>query len=275
MKRLRQFCLAGAALLMQECALAQQESLQPQSPLPLQELDRPPAFGVEIAARYDKVSGGFGDWRDVSVRGSAQLGDHLLQAELASQRHFRAHGNFAGLSDTYTFSPDWYGSLALGAGDGVFFLPRYRIDAFLNKKWLAKKNLVTFAGAGRYEAPDGHVDRSVSLGLIAYFDIPLVAEGGLRRNVSDPGSVSTLQKYVAASYGRHGDYLLIGRHGWGMEGYLPFAPGSSLVGYYSRETSLTWRQWFTRRAGLAIEAHRYENSLFKRRGVVVSVFHAF
>lgn len=230
---------------------------------------------LELITRYDSLTGDLGKWRDLSLRGALQLDDHLLQAELSAQEHFRTHGKFAGLSDTYIFSPDWYGSLAVGFGDGSFFLPKYRIDAFLNKKWLANKNLVTSIGFGRYRAPDGHVDRSTSLGLIYYFSIPLVLEGGIRRNISNPGSVSSRQKYVAASYGQHGKQLFIARHAWGTEGYLPFAPGSSLVGYPSKETSLAWRYWTSRRSGLAVEAHHYDNNLFQRNGVTVTVFHDF
>jgi len=257
------------ALLSQGGAFAQQSLLdsQPAEQGPIREL--------ELSTRYDKLSDNFGDWRDVSVRGTALLGDHLLQAELSSQQHFRTRGHFAGLSDTYTFSPDWYGSLAVGAGNGSFFLPRYRVDAFLNKKWFAQKNLVTYVGFGRYRAPDGHVDRSSSLGFVAYFSIPLVLEGGIRRNISDPGAVSSEQKYVAASYGRQGEHLVVARHGWGSEGYLPFAPGSSLVGYASRETALSWRQWVSRRAGVSLELHHYENSLFRRTGAALAVFHDF
>jgi YaiO family outer membrane protein len=269
MKNPCQLCLAVTVLLTQDGALAQQALPEPQQE------DRFAVQALELTVRHDSLSGDYGDWRDLSVRGSARLGDHLVQAELSSQQHFRTHGNFAGLSDTYTFSPDWYGSLAVGAGNGAFFLPQYRVDAFLNKKWFTKKNLVTFVGVGRYRAPDGHVDRSTGLGFVSYFNIPLVLEGGIRRNMSDPGAVSSLQKYVAASYGQHGEHLLVARHGWGTEGYLPVAPGSSLVGYASRETTLSWRQWIGRRAGVAVELHRYENSLFERKGAGITLFHDF
>jgi YaiO family outer membrane protein len=269
MKHPCQLCLAVTVLLVQDGALAQQA-------LPQSQLEDRAAVGeLELTARYDRLSGDLGNWRDLGVRGSAQAGAHLVQAELSSQQHFQTHGNFAGLSDTYTFSSDWYGSLAVGAGNGAFFLPRYRVDAFLNKKWFAEKNLVTFIGLGRYRAPDGHVDRSTSLGFISYFSIPLVLEGGIRRNLSDPGSVSSQQRYLAASYGQHGESLFVARHGWGTEGYLPIAPGSGLVGYASRETTLSWRQWTSQRSGVGVELHRYRNSLFQRKGATLTLFHNF
>lgn len=238
--------------------------------------DDPAAAGqLALTARHDRLTAGLGEWRDLSLRGSAQLGNHLVQAELASQRHFKTLGHFAGVSDTYTFSPDWYGSLAVGAGNGAFFLPRYRVDAFVYKKWFAQRHLVTYAGAGRYRAPDGHADRSTTLGAIYYFGIPLVLEGGIRRNTSDPGAVRSRQTYLAASYGRHGSHLLAARHRWGTEGYLPIAPGSNLVGYASRETSVSWRQWFGRRTGVDVELHRYDNSLYRRQGAALTLFHDF
>jgi YaiO family outer membrane protein len=269
MKHPCQLCLAATVLLAQGGALAQQALPQPQQE------HRFAIRELESTARYDRLSGDLGNWHDLGVRGTAQLGDHLVQAELSSQQHFRTHGIFAGLSDTCVFSPDWYGILAVGAGNGAFFLPRYRVDAFLNKKWFAKKNLVTFVGFGHYQAPDGHVDRSTSLGFISYFSIPLVLEGGIRWNVSDPGSVPSQQRYLAASYGQHGKHLFVARHGWGEEGYLPIAPGSSLVGYASRETTLSWRQWTSQRSGVNVELHRYQNSLFQRKGATLTLFHNF
>lgn len=270
MKHACQLALAAITVLLAQGGAWAHQALTQTEPD-----DRGAIRAIELTTRYDSLSNGFGDWRDLSVRGAAQLGDHLLQAELSSQQHFQTHGNFAGLSDTYVFSPDWYGSLSVGAGNGAFFMPRYRVDAFLNKKWLDKKNLVTFVGVGRYRAPDGHVDRSVSLGVIGYFSIPMVLEAGIRLNISDPGSVSSQQNYVAASYGQQGEHVFIARHGWGAEAYLPFAPGSSLVGYASKETTFTWRQWFSRRSGVAVEVHRYENNLFRRQGGALTLFHDF
>ena len=110
---------------------------------------------------------------------------------MSLNRRFNKDGVFVGLSDTYTFNEDWYGSIAVGFEDGAFYLPRYRVDATLYRKWLPQKNLVTSIGAGQYKAPDGHTDNSLSLGLVYYFDTPFVAEVGLRLNSSHSGAIKT------------------------------------------------------------------------------------
>ena len=68
------------------------------------------------------------------------------------------------LSDTLILDRHWYGSLAVGAGDGASYLPRYRIDGFIHRKWLDDLSLVTSIGMGHYRAPDAHKDDHLSLG---------------------------------------------------------------------------------------------------------------
>ncbi len=230
---------------------------------------------IEAEALHANLSGGFGDWRDVTLRGGMQRGRHLLRGEISAQRHFNTDGMYAGVMDTWTIDADWYGSIALGAGDGAFFLPRYRADAFINRKWLPSRQLVTSLGAGYYRAPDHHIDRSLTVGLIYYFDAPWVVEGGVRFNRSSPGAVDSSQKFVAATYGRSGGNLVVARVAWGSEGYQAIGPGSSIVGFDSRERSLAWRHWFNRHSGVMLRAERYHNPIYRRTGVAAGLFHEF
>ncbi|HJV88436.1 MAG TPA: YaiO family outer membrane beta-barrel protein [Noviherbaspirillum sp.] len=230
---------------------------------------------IEAEALKANLSNGFGDWRDFTLRGGVQRGAHLLRGELSAQRHFDTDGKYAGVMDTWTINPDWYGSLAVGAGDGAFFLPRYRVDAFINKKWLPSRQLVTSLGAGYYRAPDHHIDRSLTAGLIYYFDAPWVVEGGVRFNRSAPGAVDSTQKFVAATYGRSGANLVVARVAWGSEGYQAIGPASSIVGFNSGERSLAWRHWFTRHSGVMLRAERYHNPIYRRTGVAANLFHEF
>lgn len=79
-----------------------------------------PQRSLELSAGAQRLTGGFGNWRDLTLRGTYGAGAHVLQGELSQHHRFGQSGTFAGVSDTYTFNPDWYGSVALGVGDGAF-----------------------------------------------------------------------------------------------------------------------------------------------------------
>lgn len=230
---------------------------------------------LELSAGSQSLSAGFSNWRDLTLRGTYGLPRHLLQGEVSLNRRFDKDGAFVGVSDTYTFNEDWFGSVALGVGDGAFYLPRYRIDATLYKKWLADRSLVSSVGVGYYDAPDGHTDRSVSLGAAYYFASPWIVEGGVRLNSSNPGSVRTQQQFVAVTYGRNKQDLVTTRYAWGSEGYLAIAANTQLVNFDSREASVAWRHWLDQRTGLLVSANRYTNPLYRRSGINIGIFHDF
>ena len=245
-------------------------------------IPEPPALDTEQGKRSLELSGGgqslnagFSNWREVTLRGVYGLPRHLLQGEISVNRRFDKDGAFIGVSDTYTFNDDWFASAAVGAGDGAFYLPRYRIDTTLYRKLLPKRNLVGSIGLGYYSAPDGHVDRSVSLGAAYYFDAPWIMEGGVRLNRSSPGAVRTQQQFVAVTYGRDKENLVTARYGWGGEGYLAIAANAQLVNFDSREASIAWRHWLNRRTGVLLSANRYSNPLYQRSGINVGIFHDF
>ncbi len=230
---------------------------------------------LELSAGAQNLTAGYGSWRDVTLRGTYGTGPHVLQGELSAQNRFNKSGTFVGISDTYTFDEDWYGSLALGAGDGAFFLPRYRLDATLYRKLLADRSLVSSVGVGYYSAPDGHTDRSLSLGLAYYFDSPWIAEGGIRLNSSNPGGIRTQQQFLALTYSRDKQDQVSARYGWGGEGYLALTANTQLVNFNSNEASLTWRHWVNPSTGILVGVNRYSNPLYRRSGITVGLFHDF
>jgi YaiO family outer membrane protein len=230
---------------------------------------------LELTAGHHNLSNGYGNWQDVTLRGTHETGPHVLRAELSAKREFGTHGFFWGLADTVTLNRDWLAMVSVGAGDGAFYLPRIRTDAFLYRKWLDQRNLVTSVGIGYYRAPDGHTDQSLSLGGAYYFDSPWIVEGGIRFNHSDPGGISSHQQFVAATYGRVGTNVVTARYGWGNEAYQAIAQGVSLVNFESRQTSVSWRHWLTRQTGLVLSAEHYSNPSYQRQGVNVGLFHQF
>ena len=233
------------------------------------------ARSLELSAGGQTLTGGYASWRNVTLRGTYASGDHVLQGELSAKKEFGEAGNFVGVADTFTISPQWYASVGAGAGNGAFYLPRYRLDATLNRKWLARQNLVTSLGFGYYKAPDGHVDHGLNLSAAYYFDQPLVVEGGVRYNRSTPGAVVTHQQFLAATFGRDRRDLLSVRYGWGGEGYLTIAENTALVDFQSKEISLGWRHWIDSRTGFLADLNHYRNPFYERSGVNLAVFRQF
>jgi YaiO family outer membrane protein len=230
---------------------------------------------LELSTGFQNLSGGFGSWRDVTLRGTYGLPSHVLQGEVSVNRRFNKDGTFVGLSDTYTFNEDWYGSVALGFGDGAFYLPRYRVDATLYRKFLPDRSLIGSVGVGYYKAPDGHTDSSTSLGLVYYFAPSWIAEGGVRFNSSNPGSIKTQQQFAALTYGQVKQDLITVRYAWGGEGYQTIATNAQLVNFASREGSLSWRHWLNPRTGVVVGANRYTNPFYNRSGLTIGIFHDF
>jgi YaiO family outer membrane protein len=260
-----------------ELALAQQADLGKEVtiPGPPVQASEEAKRNLELSVGSQSLNAGYSNWRDVTLRGTYGLPGHVLQGELSVNRRFDENGAFLGVSDTYTFNEDWFGSVAVGAGDGAFYLPRYRVDAALYKKWLADRSLVTSVGVGYYNAPDGHIDRSVSLGAAYYFASPWIVEGGVRLNRSSPGSVKTQQQYAAVTYGRDKQDLVSARYTWGSEGYLAVAANTQLVDFKSREASVAWRHWLNPKTGWLISANRYTNPSYQRAGINIGIFHDF
>ena len=239
-----------------------------------QEADTPAAnhTNIQLYTSTQQLSDGLRNWQEIGVRGSRVIGAHVLQGEFATMRRFGESGNFIGIGDTYTFNPDWFGSLSVGAGDGASYLPTARVDGFINRKLLPDRNLIATLGAGYYRAPNGYNDRSASLGATYYFSEPWIVQGEVRFNNSRPGSVSTRQQFVAVTWGRDQQTQITARHAWGDEGYQAIGAGASLVNFKSKQTSLSVRHWVGEDWGVVAGVEKYRNPTYDRQGATLALF---
>lgn len=227
---------------------------------------------VDAYTSASQLTDGLQDWHEAGIRGTHTTGAHVLSGEVAAMRRFGESGNFLGLGDSYTFNPDWFGSLSIGAGDGASYLPKVRTDGFINRKLLADRNLIASLGAGYYSAPDGHNDRHVSVGATYYFDEPLILQGEVRINFSRPGNIKTRQQFLALTWGRAQATQITARYGWGREGYLAIGSGNSLVDFSSHQSSLILRHWLGQDWGLAFGLEQYHNPYYERTGISLGLF---
>ena len=230
---------------------------------------------IEAGGDYLRLTNNFGSWSGGYLRGSLSDGSEVWNGEISGQREFGDAGVYAGVGDTHTFTSDWYGALSVGSSVGGFFWPRYRLDGFLNRKALKRKQWIASAGFGYYAAKDNHRDRSVALGSTYYFDHPWVLESGLRFNISNPGAVFSPSGFVAITQGRNKQHLLISRLGIGIEAYQLTGTTTSLTDINSQTLTFTWRQWMGRNWGFNLVGDYYHNPSYSRAGTTLGVFKDF
>lgn len=152
--------------------------------------------------------------------------------------------------------------------------------------WRCKRSRWLFCGqrlelgsihaTGYYRSNNAYRDRWASLGLSAYLEpylqSPWVLQAEMRWSQSHPGSVDTRQQFLALSWGRHGQTVLTGRHGWGREGWQLLGDARSIVDFASRQDTLTVQHWLAPQWGLKLVADHYRNDNYRRRGLNLAVF---
>lgn len=250
--------------------------LSPYAAAQTQTTDLPNAMlgwrGVELYSAHHHLSNGYGNWRETGARGIYAVGQHQIAGEVITMNRFNQSGQYAGVGDTVVLDTYWYASLAVGAGDGAAYLPRYRADAFLHRKFLPAQNLVASLGLGHYKSPDGYRDDNISLGATLYFEQPWILQGEVKHTESKPGKVGTEQYFMAATWGRHKQTQITGRYGWGEEGYQSLGSLGSIARFSSHQSTLTVRHWMGQDWGFKVSADNYKNPYYRRDGIQLAVF---
>jgi YaiO family outer membrane protein len=231
---------------------------------------------VEAGGNFSSLDSHYGTWAGEYMKGEVQAdSSNRWSAEALNQREFGTHGLYGDIGNTHTFNDDWYSSVTVGAGEEAEFLPRYRVDAFLNRKWLEQRQLVTTAGVGADGFEDGHKDGSLFLGATYYFSDPWNIQGGVRLNDSAPGGVLSLSEFIAVTQGTAKDHFLTLRYGYGKEAYQVIGPASTISDFYSQQVSLELRQWLGEDWGFDIRGEGYHNPNYNRVGGNLGVFKEF
>jgi len=234
-----------------------------------------PTNYVETGGSYQTLTSGYGYWGGGYARGVYKSGNNVWNGEANGQREFGDSGVYLAAGDTHVFTPDWYGALTVGTSAGGFFWPRFRSDAFINRKLLGRKQWVTTAGFTYYAAKDVHRDRTFYLGSTYYFAKPWIMEEGMYFNVSNPGSVFAPAGFVAVTEGRNKQQYLTVRVGLGEEAYQLVGPTVSLAQFDSQELTVTWRRWLGPNWGFNWTGDYYHSPFYGRGGSSFGVFKEF
>jgi len=230
---------------------------------------------VESGGDYLTLTNGFGYWTGGYSRAVFTSGKNTWAGEINGQREFGDAGVYFGAGDTYTFSPDWYGSLTVGSSAGGFFWPRFRADGFLNKKWLGRRQWITTAGFGYYDAKDVHRNDGFYLGSTYYFARPWIVEEGVYLNLSHPGAVFAPSGFVAVTQGRNKQHYVTVRTGFGEEAYQLIGPTVTLTDFQSQTLTITWRQWLGTNWGFNVIGDYYRSPFYMRGGSSFGFFKEF
>jgi YaiO family outer membrane protein len=230
---------------------------------------------VEAGGSYEELSNNFGRWSGGYLRAVMTTGKNTWNVELNGEHEFGDAGVYMDAGDTYNFNDSWYAALTFGTSVGGFFWPRSRVDGFLNRKWLARKQMITTFGFGYDHAKDVHSDHSFFIGTTYYFQKPWIIEDGIRFNISSPGTVFSPSGFIAVTQGRDKQHYLTVNLGVGQEAYELVGPAALLSRFPSQTASLTWRQWVGKNWGFDLVADFYHNPFYHRGGGSLGFFREF
>ncbi len=231
---------------------------------------------IEGGLNYHSVSNNQGNWFGQYVKGEAQFDKrNRWRAEISHQRAFKETGAYASIANIHEFNSDWYSDISVGTGTDAFFLPRVRVDAFLNRKFLPDRNFIGTVGTGVYRARRTYTDYSGFIGGTYYFPTPWILQGGVRFNVSNPGSVFAPSGFVAVTQGKQKEHFITARYGVGREAYQLISPNKTINEFTSYDLSLNVRKWVTNDWGVTAKAEYYKNPNYHRTGATLGIFKEF
>ena len=88
---------ASCGSVLAQFATTGQEIVRATPPLPLAENSQ---LNLELSAGAQKLTGGFGNWNDITLRGVYAMPAHVIQSEISQNRRFGQNGTFVSVGDT-------------------------------------------------------------------------------------------------------------------------------------------------------------------------------
>lgn len=228
---------------------------------------------LESDIGYSSLTANYSDWFDQYLKGRVQLTPtDGVNMEYTHQSHFNEEGSLGSLGYQRIFNEDWYGSISAATSSSGSFLPRYRGDVSLYRKWLSKKNLVTGVGFTYNQSRLANYDQIVLLDIIYYFDAPWIVELGGRLVESNPGSVASERGFVAVTYGSNKSHFLTLKYDQGTEGWQAVGATQTIANFGSYEVTMLLRQWITNDYGFSLAVNHYSNPNYNRSGIIAGIF---
>lgn len=231
---------------------------------------------VEAGVNFHNVSNNQGDWFGQFITGQYQTDKkNRWNLYLQHQKAFKDDGFYIAGGNTHTFDETWFSDAAIGFGTDAAFLPAFRADAAINRRWLEGGPLVTTAGINFSKAQDKYTNYGVLLAFSYYFPAPFVLQGGVNLGLSNPGQVVSNAEFIALTYGYQKQFYLTGKVGIAHEAYQLLGTTSITNAFNSQNAGINWRHWLGEDWGYNLASEFYKNPYYHRTGGIVSVFKEF
>lgn len=230
-----------------------------------------PGF-LEVSFDHSALNGGNPSWNDGYIRASISGGKNTFAGEASRQSRFGDTGWFGNLGWTRVLGENWYGSLWFGASAGGVFLPKYRADAFLYRKFLSHQQLVIGAGAGYDKSKLVNYAYRNTADILYYFNWPLIAEGGVTWTRSQPDGTLARTQFLSLTEGREKEHYITARAEIGREAYEILGPAGEFFDFPVHNYSLSYRQWLGANWGLNFAFQRDVNRYYQRNGGSLAFF---
>jgi YaiO family outer membrane protein len=227
---------------------------------------------IKFGLTQDKLTAGLGQWRGSYIDLDSQLdrADRLTLRVERAQR-FGDSGRLGSLSWTHELNPDSYFSLYHTTTDTGNFWPISQSGLSLSEKFLGDRSLVGTLNIGRNISRNNYRDWQAGLSLAYYSPHKTVYEGGVKMNVSKPGSVKTARGFVAVTYGAARERYLSANLSFGKEGYQ-LTGATVATNFASKSLTLSWKEWIGQDWGAEVKLVQYRNPNYKRMGVDAGAF---
>lgn len=231
---------------------------------------------IEAGVNYHNVSNNQGDWFGQFINAQIQTDPkNRWNAQLQHQEAFHDEGYFVGVGNMHTFDETWFSEVGVGVGSEASFLPRFRADAALSRRWLDGGNLVTTAGLSYSKASETYSSYGILLGASYYFNSPWVLQVGIRSDMSNPGQEIGTSGFAAVTYGHYKNFYITGRVGYAREAYQLIGPVNITNAFNSHNAGLNLRKWVDEDWGVNLAGEYYKNPYYHRTGGIFSVFKEF
>jgi YaiO family outer membrane protein len=212
-------------------------------------------------------------WTDVYVRNVINLTpSNAFSLETDRQARFGDSGYFGSIGLTHSFTSNLYTNAYVGSSVGGFFLPKFRVDGFVNYKLLPEKQLIANLGVGYDKAKTPNSAMRYMVGATYYLPFPVIIQGGATFTHANPGSILATTYNLAVTQGREKEHYITIRAEIGREGYEVVNVANPLVDFPIHSYSGTWRQWIGMNWGFNFNFQRELNPYYNRNGATLGFF---
>jgi YaiO family outer membrane protein len=225
---------------------------------------------VELISGTSQVSGANGRHSSFGVRVRHYRARDVWSASVSHESAFNDEGWLGNISNTHTFNDKWWSHLGATTSIDAFFLPRYRFDAQLARRFGPKRVWQVTGSAMTRAAQDEHRDVGGGVGVLRYLPGGFAAETQVFWTHTSPEDIVTRRHHVGAMwFGKNRE--LSARVGFGKESYLPITADSTMVAFNSYDLTGRWVEPISSTVAIAISGTYYDNPHYRSTGYSLGV----